>query len=89
MLFSELVQPQESDARSLAPTPTLKNEPEDRHQLKAAERAIRMVKRGDQAGAEDYLTEQGLQWVRKEDFWILAPTDLAVIQPVTFPSRRA
>jgi tetratricopeptide (TPR) repeat protein len=86
MLFSELVEPsQDSQKRPLSPT--LVDEPEPVSQLALAEGALRYVQNRDQAAAEELLEKNGLQWVRKKDFWIQQggpPADTAWMKPPNY-----
>ncbi|KEF54168.1 uncharacterized protein A1O9_09963 [Exophiala aquamarina CBS 119918] len=85
MLFSEIVEPIPSDLGSHALNDDLNDEPEPPTQLAIAEEALRRVKRRDQAGAEELLRQNGLQWVRQQDFWIRQggpPTDTAWMKAV-------
>jgi tetratricopeptide (TPR) repeat protein len=85
MLFSEIVKPIQGDSSSPSPDEDLKDEPEPPNQLAIAEEALRRVKRRDQAGAEELLRLNGLQWVRQQDFWIRQggpPTDTAWMKAV-------
>ncbi|KEF50794.1 uncharacterized protein A1O9_13152 [Exophiala aquamarina CBS 119918] len=85
MLFSEIVQPILSNLGMLTLNDDLKDEPEPPTQLAIAEEALRRVKRRDQAGAEELLRQNGLQWVRQQDFWMRQggpPTDTAWMKAV-------
>lgn len=77
MLFSELVEP-DNDA--------LKDEPEPPAQLRIAEEALVFVREAKLAQARDLLQSNGLRWVRKRDFDILAQggpvVDTAEIAPI-------
>jgi hypothetical protein len=98
MLFAELVEPlpepnshrESSDqAGDFVSTPSsLDDEPEPAARLKIAEQALRLVRKAHLQAAEKLLAENGLRWVRQEDFWILQGgpiTDTASASPPGSP----
>lgn len=66
------------------------NEPEPPSQLRIAEKAVHLVREARLSDAQQLLHENGLQWVREADFYILGEggpiADTAVIAPINFPT---
>lgn len=72
MLFSDLVETKGQPDAELSGTPSsLDGEPESRHQLIIAEKALRLVKHAEFVKAAMLLQENELQWSRERDFFIL------------------
>lgn len=79
-LFDDIVRPAIEDTES---NQSLVEEPDTPHQLAVAEEALRHVRLASFVEADRLLAENGLEWVRKQDFWILfgGPiTDTAAMQ---------
>jgi len=80
MLFTDLVKPVSGSADGLD------GEPEPPSQLRIAEQALRLVRQACLTESQTLLRDNGLQWLRDEDFWILGQggpvTDTAVIAPI-------
>ena len=85
MLFSNIVGPAEETRGGLS------DEPEPPSQLLLAERAVHLVRQARASDARALLRENGLQWIREADFYILGEggpiADTAVIRPIQFPAR--
>ena len=67
-LFGDLVRPATGDSDSYG---SLAEEPDTPQQLAIAEEALNHVRRMAFLEAERLLRENGLEWVRYQDFWIL------------------
>jgi hypothetical protein len=84
MLFSDLVEKKPNpDADVPRPPSSLDGEPESRHQLIIAEKALRLVKQAEFDKAATLLQENNLQWSRERDFFVLQGgpiTDTATLQ---------
>jgi hypothetical protein len=85
-LFSDLVRSTEQTSDELS------NEPEPPSQLQIAEKAVHLVREARLSDAGQLLCDNGLQWVREADFYILGEggpiADTAVIAPISFPATR-
>ena len=67
-LFDDIVRPASEDTGS---NHSLTEEPDTPLQLAIAEEALRHVRQASFTEADTLLRENGLEWVRKQDFWIL------------------
>ena len=91
MLFDELVEPEPP----LPPSSRgiLREELEPPKQLRLAEKALRLVREAKPDRASDLLRENGLRWVREQDFWVLGQggplPDTATIRPVVLGNVEA
>ena len=67
-LFDDIVRPASEDTGS---NHSLIEEPDTPYQLTIAEEALRHVRQSSFTEEDTLLRENGLEWVRKQDFWIL------------------
>lgn len=84
-LFSDMVRHQGVDAND---SRLLAADFDSRPQLRTAEQGLRLIRAAEIGAAENLLEENGLEWVRPQDFWIIFGGEMTDTAWINDPSTR-